>query len=1624
MLLGPDQEETTPDHLFNIDMYDSNKNNPGRVNTQNMEDWSVLSTEMCYADPPQGHPNLMVMDCKTTLLNDWDKSGKAPTVTGCEVPESPVMDMFLDQFDTITTRLNTTGQFQDNRDVSTTYLGNEVITKKDHFLPEVHFPITSTSHTWGQLVGGSTMNILLDTGASKCYMSRAYFERNKILHGLPRLKSTIKSLRVGNGHEVNAHFVIPILLKIAGHKFEIYALVSEIQPTIDLVLGMKNMHELEGELSPRNSEFRFLNRAIPLFTLENFSLKPGCKRFVKCIAPFPANITGTAIVKIVQGLRTITVQCKMLNNLGILDMVNTSKTTMLFSTDSAFGIVDIRSIGFFNIKHATLQYNLSKQLPQYNKLVAKHDEQLRSKHAAKHGKHVKQPRQSADPYPWLESQDPRRNMTDEEILRKYIDLSQSILNEEEKEELMEIILKYKAAFSLRDEIGECPNIKIDIDVIDDTPFFVRPFPISEEDKPIMDKQMQRLVSLKILSKNTTSHTSPVMLITRKVTKDKRPVVDFRLLNTRIKRHNTATPLLRDIYQMLGKAQSTVLSCVDLKDAFHSLKLTDRAKDFCGILPYFGSPHYRYEVMPMGLSISPCKWIQYIGYVMEKMPHPENYIAIMDDLLVHSRESEHMDRVLDMLKALVEHGLKLSPKKCQFFRNELVYMGNTFKTGPKGITITPIKTRQEAILNTPTPRTPKDCKSFCGVVNYVSLFCPHLQKLLAPIYDLTRKGRPFVWTKLHQDNFDKIKKQMASPPVLTLPTSTGRYILYSDTSKLHAGSALWQIQHGQPRLVGYASKSLPKACANYGITELEMTGLLYNMVQWKYWLGKKDFDAAVDHRAIPYIMKAKHLPTTDRITRLLEGLNQFTFHLYYVKGKDMILCDFLSRVAVDDSDPMDLIPIAFNVYDLLQDHYARIEAYNVMTRAARAAGGVAPPPAVHGAVKGVNPNLKPETQALRAARQPIKTSTPVKAMSKPMLTPHSSPGPSPVASTPDKFYTPSTTPLKPSPDNIRAKLQKAIRENKPLYELSNKAGKQSPTDSGLNPLKLQFNDKLPAQTENNPSNFVPSATLRPMPMQLAPQVQGQLVKPQDQEVAPEIDPNMEVPLHETSVEAMFRAPELKDFTLPPTLSQHLEGKTILAQTMPRQTEIDRLMRQINRKILTQTRLPSSMKDLEAAYCGSSAFKDVFQYLRYNKLPSNRNLSKKVQTTAQDYYVIGSILFKYITLKTGELDSVMCIPPSKMDNILDYYHDKIIGGHQGMTKTLKTLSSRFYCPRMADYIRAYIVGCHICQLFKNSKRFHRPFMKRTYDISQPALANVSMDIKYMPKSSKGYKFLLVILCEVTNFLVTHPMKEVSAEQVCTILVDEFISYFSTPVRIVCDQDPSFMSTLCQYCFQQYKIQLITVSVTNHKSLQAEHGIKSLSNMIITHLTGLGRNWHVFAKPCMLTYNSFQTPNLDDFCPFELVFGRKPRIVPILEVTPPVPVTGTFKDAYDILNKKLKYFREMLIKFRDKRFEIMNRGKEFHGYTSGQLVYLFFPGHSLLTSGKRKFTCQFVGPLAIWKCFSPTQFVLMSLDGVVYPYLVEESRLKPGVIRTTKGNVFTLPALRQMIKSGYLLKDCSSL
>ena len=313
-----------------------------------------------------------------------------------------------------------------------------------------------------------------------------------------------------------------------------------------------------------------------------------------------------------------------------------------------------------------------------------------------------------------------------------------------------------------------------------------------------------------------------MLITRKLTKDKRPVVDCRLLNTRILRRNTSIPLMSDVLSILGNSECGVVSCVDIKDAYHSIRLTEKSKEYCGILPYFGSPIYRYEVLPMGIACAPQIWMDYVTLILAELKDKKKYIAIMDDLLIHSTKVAHWKLLEQLLKSMCQNGLRLSPKKCQLFKTQLIYMGNEFSINKRTMTITPLRSRTEAINKIPTPKTPKQCKSFCGVVNYLSLFCPDLQKLLKPIVELTRKGRPFIWGDAQEKAFREVKLRLTKPPVLHLPKAEGRFILYSDTSIEGIGSSLWQIQEGKPKLIGYASKTLPEACSRYSVTELEMT----------------------------------------------------------------------------------------------------------------------------------------------------------------------------------------------------------------------------------------------------------------------------------------------------------------------------------------------------------------------------------------------------------------------------------------------------------------------------------------------------------------------------------------------------------------------------------------------------------------------------------------------------------------------------------------------------------------------------------------------------------------------------------------------------------------------------------
>ena len=284
---------------------------------------------------------------------------------------------------------------------------------------------------------------------------------------------------------------------------------------------------------------------------------------------------------------------------------------------------------------------------------------------------------------------------------------------------------------------------------------------------------------------------------------------------------------------------------------------------------------------------------------------------MDDILIFSTRQQHWEDLENLFHVLIKFGLKISPHKCQLFRDKLVYMGLEFLIKDGTAHYTAMRDKCDAIRNMKAPKSVKECRTFCGMVNFLSTFCKNLRQLLIPIYELTKKHARFNWTDKHQKAFDEIKQLLVKPPVLRMVSGNGFFRLESDTSRTAAGATLYQWQNNEWVLVGYHSKRLPDAVQNYGVTELELTGLLANIHGFEQKLNNNYFEAIVDHKAIDYLIKSKHEPTSTRLVTLLDRLNRYTFDLKYLEGSKLKVSDALSRLYSEEKHKIsDVIPLNF------------------------------------------------------------------------------------------------------------------------------------------------------------------------------------------------------------------------------------------------------------------------------------------------------------------------------------------------------------------------------------------------------------------------------------------------------------------------------------------------------------------------------------------------------------------------------------------------------------------------------------------------------------------------------------------------------------------------------------------
>ena len=380
-----------------------------------------------------------------------------------------VKNRYMDIYDKVYAEVVTTSRFDENVDLSTTYLGRINMQREEMLKAEESFPISEQGFVKGKLTNGEECQILLDTGVSKSYMSKSYYLWCKLLHTLPKFASKMQRIQVGNGQYVGVLFVVPVIVEINGHRLEVFTLVSEIFNNIDMVLGIKNMFELEGVIYTRESCFRFLSRSIPIFLREQVVIKLGEKKLILIETPFAEEISGMAIVKIVDQEQKMSMMLKLkfIWNKAMLDITNNSRETIIFDKKMSIGILDLRSLGYYKIKQGVLQQNLDKyyQFEEMNRICVDFNKLMEEKRQ-------EEKMNSKENYPWLDDTDKRKYMTDKEILDKYINLKDSCLTEQERKQVMELLYEYKDVFSLRDEIGMSPNIEVNIEVMDSSPFFI------------------------------------------------------------------------------------------------------------------------------------------------------------------------------------------------------------------------------------------------------------------------------------------------------------------------------------------------------------------------------------------------------------------------------------------------------------------------------------------------------------------------------------------------------------------------------------------------------------------------------------------------------------------------------------------------------------------------------------------------------------------------------------------------------------------------------------------------------------------------------------------------------------------------------------------------------------------------------------------------------------------------------------------------------------------------------------------------------------------------------------------------------------------------------------------------
>ena len=334
-------------------------------------------------------------------------------------------------------------------------------------------------------------------------------------------------------------------------------------------------------------------------------------------------------------------------------------------------------------------------------------------------------------------------------------------------------------------------------------------------------------------------------------------------------------------------------------------------------------------------------------------------------------------------------------------------------------------------------------------------------------------------------------------------------------------------------------------------------------------------------------------------------------------------------------------------------------------------------------------------------------------------------------------------------------------------------------------------------------------------------------------------------------------------------------SLFRKHIPKQQEIDALLKNLHKCVLHNLMVNLDTKDLIESYTKLLRYREIYNYISDGRLPGNAITQKKIAGEAANYVVVNGLLFKIAQHKeSGKWTHyLLLVIPEKFEaNILNMYHNSLLAMHQGPYLTFLTMRKQFYFPNMLPKIQKYIEVCTLCQCTKPKNTKQRPYYG-CIPIEYVPCENLAVDLKKMPMGIIYHKYLLIATCEKTNFVHAIPMQNRQTETIANALLHRVCCLTGPPTKLSIDQDSALTSQVIKELLTSLECTMQIISPWNHGSSKAERQIQTIGNMINKHLMQKGASWPLYAVVSAYAMNTFASTTLQGLSPFELVFARKP-------------------------------------------------------------------------------------------------------------------------------------------------------